>query len=144
MNCKDTLREINKFGSNVSKETLAHIRECTSCSRIYNLELGIEKTIMETSKILPPEGFKTAVIKSIESRKRKRAAIPFLSYALKFSAVAGIFIFGLWLGMQTANGTNEDVSISDTDVYALNTSPAYPDNLGDIYFAALEGTQNEN
>lgn len=144
MNCKDTLRDINTLGSAVSKEALGHIRECTSCARIYNLELGIAKTIRETSKILPPEGFKTAVIKSIESRKRKRAVIPLLSYALKFTAVAAIFIFGLWLGIQTANGTNEDAGITDTDVYALNTSPAYPDNLGDIYFAALEGTQNEN
>lgn len=127
----------------VSTEALAHIKGCKSCAGVYNLERNIEGLILENSKAGVPDGFKTAIVKSIESRKKKKAVLPLLSYAFKFTAIASVLIFGLWLGMQTANGSRENSSTTETDVYALNTSPAYPDNLGDIYFAVLEEAQNE-
>jgi hypothetical protein len=143
MNCKLSLREINISGTAVSAEALAHIKGCKSCAGVYNLERSIEGFILENSKADVPDGFKTAIVKSIESRKKKKAVLPLLSYAFKFTAIAAILIFGLWLGIQTANGSRENNNPTETDVYALNTSPAYPDNLGDIYFAVLEEAQNE-
>jgi hypothetical protein len=143
MNCTLTLREINKKGTAVSAEALSHIKGCKSCASIYNLERSIEGLILEKSNAGVPEGFKTAIIKSIESRRKKKAVLPLLSYALKFTAIAVVLIFGLWLGMQTANGSHENSVTTDTDVYALNTSPVYPDNIGDIYFTVLEEAQNE-
>jgi hypothetical protein len=143
MNCMLTLREINVNGTAISAEALSHIKGCKSCASIYNLERSIEGFILEKSNTGVPEGFKTAIVKSIESRKRKKTVLPFLSYALKFTAIAVVLIFGLWLGMQTAKGSRENNITAETDVYALNTSPAYPDNIGEIYFAVLEEAQNE-
>lgn len=143
MNCKLSQREININGTAVSVEALAHIKGCEYCTGVYNLELSIEGFILESSKTSVPEGYKNAVVKSIESRKKKKAVLPLFSYALKFTTIAAILIFGLWLGIQTANGSNNNNSSTETDVYALNTSPAYPDNLCDIYFAVLEEAQNE-
>jgi hypothetical protein len=143
MNCKLTLREVNISGTAVSAEALVHINSCKSCASIYNLERDIEELILENPNSGIPDGFKTAIVKSIESRKEKKTILPFLSYAFKFTAITTVLMLGLWLGIQTANSSIENNSSSETDVYALNTSPAYPDNLGDIYFAVLEEAQNE-
>lgn len=150
--CKQTLKEISIHGTAVSDEAKAHLAICEACAAAYADESKLEGVLLSISDCDPPARLKYAVLEAVEKRRREPFYSPVLGYLLKAAVLVIIIISGFWLGLQTANNINginsinnlesEDLDITKTAVYMLNTEPAAPGTLDEIYFAVLREAEN--
>jgi predicted anti-sigma-YlaC factor YlaD len=150
--CKHTLREIAIYGTAVSEEAKAHLSVCESCAAVYKEEAELENVLLSAQGCEPPPQLKYAILEAVDKRRREPFAFPALGYLLKAAVLLIIIVSGFWLGLQTANSINgindisqvqQDIDITRTAVYMLNTEPVNPGTLDEIYFAVLREAENE-
>mgnify|MGYP003565472228 CR=1 FL=1 len=147
--CKQTLKEIGIYGTDISDEAKTHLTVCQSCAEVYRIEKEMENFLLSAGDFKAPENLKQAVLQAVNNQQQKKPPLPVFQFALKTAAVLILLISGFWLGLQTANngnGVNErktsDFNIINASPYRLNMEPLYPENLSEIYFTVLEDVKN--
>lgn len=143
--CKQTLKEINIYGTAISEgsaEVIAHLDECDSCAAALREAAALENCLLSAKDLEAPLNLKATVLAAVKERQSKVSLIPALRFVFKTAGVFALVVSGAWLGLQTANGGNTPAGggfdITKEPSYSLNTEPVYPGCLAEIYFSLIE------
>ena len=139
--CKLTLKEIYR-GDELSDVATSHMAGCVTCNKIYQELSEIEAALLSNPPVDVPMNLKPSILDRACQEDNKKAFLPVVRFILRAAVLTIIMTIGYWLGLQTANGSNSsitnDIEISQSQVYLMNTEPVDSDSLSQIYFRVLK------